>query len=110
MNTFSNHVYGFHFFSRTPTTLPEIANHDSDDTSNSSDDCDGCFDISDTCNSESRMTESSLEVQMAEFQKEIKCHAATWILKTKEGHKITQTAMDGIIEDVTTFTEFILNR
>ena len=105
MNTFSNHVYGFHFFSRTPTTLPEIANHDSDDTSNSSD-SDDCFSISDTCNSESCTTESSLALQMAEFQKKIKCHAATWILKTKECHKITQTAMDGI----TTFTQFILNR
>lgn len=87
MKTFSNHVYGFHLFSRTPPTLSDIANRDSDDASDSSD-SEVCFDISDTCNSGSCVTES-LELQMAEFQKEIQCHAATWILKTKEGHKIT---------------------
>ena len=53
--------------------------------------------------------ESSLELDalVEDFQQAVKSHAAAWILKTKEGHKLTQTAVDDIIE-VTALNLFIV--
>ena len=47
---------------------------------------------------------------MEDFQQAVKSHAAAWILKTKEGHKLTQTAIDDIIQEVTALNQFILSK
>ena len=48
-----------------------------------------------------------LDALVEDFQQAVKSHAAAWILKTKEGHKLTQTAVDDIIE-VTALNLFIV--
>lgn len=40
---------------------------------------------------------------------DLKEAAAAWILKTKERHKISQTAINSIIEDVTNFFQVYLS-
>lgn len=48
-----------------------------------------------------------LHSQFEILSKELQSRAAVWILKSKEGHKLTQKAMDAIIEDVTAFNHAI---
>lgn len=84
-----------------------FANPGSNDTVTSKD-CDDGFKFDG--NSESYLTELTPELQTEGFQQELKSYAATWILKTKENQQLSQIAMDGIIEDVTTLIQFIVNR
>lgn len=90
MKTFSNLMYSFHLFSRTPPMFRPIANPGANDTITSSDSDDG-FEFHG--NSESGHTEPTPELQTEGFQQELKSYAATWILKTKEGQKLTQVAI-----------------
>ena len=100
MKTYTNHVYGYHLISQTPPTLTPVTENYSDSLC-SSDDSGDEVEITNV-NSESS---PELDGLVEDFQQEVKSHAAAWILKTKEGHKLTQTAMDDIIQEVTALNQ-----
>ena len=44
------------------------------------------------------------------LKEEVFSYAAKWILKTREGYKLTQSALENIIQDVTSLTQFLLHK
>ena len=105
MKTFTNHVYGYHLISQTPPTLTTVTENYSDSLCSSGD-------SGDEVEITNVNTEScpELDALVEDFQQAVRSHAAAWILKTKEGHKLTQTAMDDIIQEVTALNQFILSK
>ena len=124
MKTFTNHVYGYHMISHPNSFLVEEESGSVESPSGESEDhaC-GSDSVSDSdhqaesssssnefCQYSDQASASHLPLH-SQFQilsKELQSRAAVWILKTKEGHKLTQKAMDNIIEDVTAFSQYLL--
>lgn len=110
--TYRNHLYSIHTDSDAldlpePTPLASlvdgggVGDDDSDGCGIADDDSDGTIGSDDEENATSTTTgpSSSDLLQKA---------AARFVLKTKESHRLTQTAMNCIIEDVTAFNQITL--
>ena len=125
--TFTKHLYQFHMISHTTpvatTTEPslyemnnferessttsedELTNGDSESTTSG----DSIGD--ETCHSSNDdMDFETIETENSMVDLEIQYFVAKWILKTRETYKLTQNATEGIIQDISTLTQFLLVR
>ena len=53
---------------------------------------------------------SEPNLQSTVLQEEVLSYAAKWILKTREGYKLTQSALQNIIQDITSLIQFLLHK
>ena len=100
MKTYDNHISRDHFMC-SRTTMPELCLSDSSEgasVNNTGFSEDSCLcDEPDTQETDTRTMEEDL-----------KSAAAHWILKIRETCKLTQSAMDDIIQGATNFNSYIL--
>ncbi len=109
MKTFTNHMYQFHMISRTvaiPHQLPSSMDREGESESLDEDGYESPEEnalLEPPSTSESDLLPNTLE-------KELQSYAATWILKTREVYKLTQSAVNNIIQDVTALAQFLQDK
>lgn len=105
MKTYDNHLSRHHFMS-SRTTIPELSmseRDNSEEVNSDSEEANNADLNEDSMDSEPGPHDTTLS------EEELKSAAACWILKIKETCKLTQSAMDEIIEGVTDFNYYILS-
>ena len=107
MKIFTNHIYQFHMISRT-FTMPSqlLLNTEGEDERESTDEDE------DTNLDDNYIQPSTSESNLPPIalKEEVFSYAAKWILKTREGYKLTQSALENIIQDVTSLTQYLLHK
>ena len=98
MKTFTNHIYQFHMISRTFTMPSQLLPNTNREYERESSDEDEDMSLDDNYIQPST---SEPNLQSTVLQEEVLSYAAKWILKTREGYKLTQSALENIIQDIT---------
>lgn len=114
MKTFTNHIYGFHQISHYK---PQVeATCSSNNASDSGDDAseDSRNSIQDEPSPHvdefTPVAEQSVDSLLDELAQDLQSYAAVWMLKIKEVHKLTQSTLDNIIQDVTSLSQHLLDK
>ena len=107
MKTFTNHIYQFHMISRTFTMPSQLLPNTKGDYERESSDEDEDMNLDDNYIQPST---SEPNLQSTVLQEEVLSYAAKWILKTREGYKLTQSALENIIQDITSLIQFLLHK
>ncbi len=108
MKTFTNHMYQFHMISRAVAIPHQVPSSMEREGESKSLDEDGYESPEDNAVLESPSTRDSDLPNT--FEKELQSYAATWILKTREVYKLTQSAVNNIIQDVTALAQFLQDK
>lgn len=113
MKTYQNHM-GFHIVTQADKVSQPVEDHDID-TSNeeSCDEDDTTADVyhgTNSTNEDTSMDLPSFHAKLEQSTQDLQSHVASWILKTKECSKLTQSTMDNIIQDVTALTQVLMSK
>lgn len=104
MKTYTNHLYQFHMISRAitmPTQIPSSNEKEGESGSTSKDEYQSPEDTLESLSTcESGLSRNTLK-------EELQSYTASWILKTREVYKLTQSSMNSTIQDVTSLIQYL---